>query len=161
MPAVGILIPQALWMVDFIGRLMKLHVIGLTDYMFDPGISLLARGLSSFHFWLPLFLLWLLMRLGYDRRAFAAWTVVALVLILVCYLFMPMPPAPANNPNLPVNINYVYGLSDDKPQQWMPSSVYLGLLMIAMPTCVFLPTHLMLCRDFRKSGDPPYFIGCF
>ena len=119
MPAVGILIPQALWMVDFVGGLLGLRVVGMTAYMFDPGIPLFARGLSFFHFWLPLFLLWLVKRLGYDRRAFLAWTVVALVLILVCYFLMPIPPAPHDNPNLPVNINYVYGLSDDKPQQWM------------------------------------------
>ena len=90
---------------------------------------------------------------AYDRRAFAAWTAVAILLILVCYFLMPIPPAPLDNPNLPVNINYVYGLTDDKPQQWMPPLVYLGLLMVILPTCVFLPTHLILRSVFRKSGD--------
>ena len=53
-------------------------------------------------------------RLGYDRHAFWAWTVLAWVLLLVCYFLMPAPPAPTGNPNLPVNINYVYGLSDER-----------------------------------------------
>lgn len=150
MPAVGILLPQALWMVDFLGSLLGLPVVGMTAYMFDPGIPFFARGLSFFHFWLPLFLLWLLKRLGYDRRAFVAWTLVAWMLILVCYFLMPLPPAPLDNPNLPVNINYVYGLSNAKPQQWMPPLAYLGLLIIGLPTCVFLPTHLILRRVFRK-----------
>jgi len=56
---------------------------------------------------------------------------------------MPLPPAPVENPNRPVNINYVYGLSDEKPQQWMPPLVYLGLLMVGLPICVYLPTHLV------------------
>ncbi len=152
MPAVGILVPQALWMIDFLGGLFGLHVVGMTAYMFDPGIPLFARGLSFFHFWLPLFLLWLVKRLGYDRRAFAAWTVVAWVLILVCYFFMPAGPAPADNPNLPVNINYVYGLSDSRPQPWMPPLAYLGLLLAGLPICVFLPTHWILRRVFHESG---------
>jgi hypothetical protein len=74
-----------------------------------------CRGLSLFHFWLPLFLLRLMKRLGYDRRAFVAWTAIAWALILVCCFPMPVPPAPHDNPNLPVNINYVYGLSVSQP----------------------------------------------
>jgi hypothetical protein len=152
MPAVGILAPQALWMVDFVGGFLGLHVVGMTAYMFRPGIPLVARGLSLFHFWLPLFLLWLMKRLGYDRRAFVAWTAVAWALILVCYFLMPVPPVPHDNPNLPVNINYVYGLSDAKPQQCMPPLAYLGLLVVGLPMCVFLPTHLILRRVFPESG---------
>jgi hypothetical protein len=153
MPAVGILVPQAVWMVDFLGSLVGLRVVGMTAYMFDPGIPLFTRGLSFFHFWLPLFLLWLLVRLGYDRRAFVGWTLLAGILILVCFFLMPEQPAPADNPNLPVNINYVRGFSDTEPQHWMPPLAYLGLLMVALPTCVFLPTHLILSRVFRKSDS--------
>ena len=40
-----------------------------------------ARGLSFFHFWLPFFLVYLVWRIGYDRRAFAAWTTLACVLL--------------------------------------------------------------------------------
>ena len=152
MPAVGILVPQALWMVDFVGGLLGLHVVGMTAYMFDSGIPLFARGLSFFHFWLPLCLLWLVKRLGYDRRAFVVWTLVAWVLMLVGYFLMPVPPAPFDNPNIPVNINYVYGLSNAKPQQVMPPLLYLGLLVVGLPMCVFLPTHLILRRIFHEGG---------
>ena len=156
MPAVGILVPQALWMVDFLGGLFGMHVVGMTAYMFDLGIPLFARGLSLFHFWLPLFLLWIIWRLGYDRRAFWAWTVLAWALMLICYFLMPAPPAPSDNPNLPVNINYVYGLSDSQPQTWMPPLVYLGVLMVGLPIAVFLPTHLVLRTAFlqRQEGHP-------
>lgn len=144
MPAIGILLPQTLWMVDFVGGLFGCHVVGMTEYMFDPGIPLFARALSLFHFWLPLLLVWIIWRLGYDRRGFWRWTVLAWVLMLVCYFLMPAPPPPPDDPNLPVNINYVYGLSDSGPQTWMPPLMYLGLLMVGLPLCVFLPTHLLL-----------------
>ncbi len=155
MPAVGILLPQTLWIVDFLGLLLGLHVVGMTDYMFDAEKPLFVRGLSFFHFWLPFFLVWLIWRLGYDRRAILGWTAIALVLILVCYFLMPAPPPPATNPNLPVNINYVYGTSDQKPQTWMPPLAYLGLLMVGLPICMFLPTHLVLRRVFRESDIRP------
>lgn len=154
MPAVGILIPQALWMADFLGSLVGFPLVNMTAYMFDSGLPLFARGLSLFHFWLPIFLVWILWRLGYDRRAFWSWTALAWALMLVCYFLMPVPPAPADDPNLPVNINYVYGLSDSGPQTLMPPLAYLAFLLAAIPLVIFLPTHLVLRAVFRdqKTG---------
>lgn len=45
MPAVGILLPQSLWIVDYLGGLCGFRVVGMTAYMFDPGIPLFARDL--------------------------------------------------------------------------------------------------------------------
>jgi hypothetical protein len=152
MPTVGILLPQSLWMADFLGGIVGKHITGMTEYMFNPELPLFTRGLSFFHFWLPLLLLWATYRLGYDRRAFVAWTILAWVLLLVCYFFMPAPPPPKDNPDLPVNINYVYGLTDSQPPQtWMPPLVYLALLMIGMPLGIFLPTHLLLRWLFPQA----------
>lgn len=148
MAAVGIVLPQAFWQIDFLAGLCGHHVLGLTKYMFDPNKSLYLRGLSFFHFWLPLLLLYMVWRLGYDRRALAAWTVLAWLLLLICYFLMPAPPPPAGQPNLPVNINYVYGLSDTEPQTWMSPRAWLGLLLVGLPLCVFLPTHWVLKRAF-------------
>jgi len=77
MAAVGILLPQLIWMVDFLGGFVGFHPIGMTSYMFDPKYSFFARALSFFHFWLPILLVYLIWRLGYDRRALARWTVLA------------------------------------------------------------------------------------
>ena len=153
MPAVGILLPQALWMVDFLLGLGGIHLTGMTDYMFNPALPLATRGLSFFHFWLPLLLVWLVWRLGYDRRAFAGWTLLAWGLILFCYFAMPAPPAPADQPNLPVNINYVYGMSDTRPQTWMPPLAWLGLMLTALPLLLFWPTHLVLKRTCRPASN--------
>jgi hypothetical protein len=147
-PAVGILLPQALWCVDFMGGLIGWPLTGMTDYMFNPTLSLFARGLSFFHFWLPFFLLWAVKRLGYDRRALGTWTGMAWTLLVICYFFMPPPPVPQDNPNLPVNINYVYGLSDTQPQTWLAPGTYFACMMVGLPLLMFLPAHWLLCKLF-------------
>jgi hypothetical protein len=142
-PLVGILLPQVVWQVDFIAGRFGYRLVGITDYMFDDGVPLLTRGLSLFHFWLPIFLLWVVSRLGYDRRAFWTWTLLAIPLLLICYWLTPPPPAPADRPNLPVNINYVFGLGAG-PQQMMPPLAWLMTLLVGLPLFVFLPTHVLL-----------------
>src|SRR6476469_1233003 len=49
MCAVGIVIQQALWVVDFLGNLVGIKVTGITDYMFKHENSLFLRALSLFH----------------------------------------------------------------------------------------------------------------
>ena len=49
MCAVGILAPQALWVIDFLGNLVGLPITGMTDYMMQSDRSLFLRGLSLFH----------------------------------------------------------------------------------------------------------------
>ena len=149
--AVGILLPQLVWMLDFIGSALHLPLTGMTAYMFNPALPLFTRVLSFFHFWLPLFLLWLLTRLGYDPRAFRLWTVIAIVLLVASYLLAPPPPAPADNPGLPVNINYVYGPGDAAPQHWLPPNLYFAGLLVFLPLLVFWPTHLLLRRLFPAA----------
>jgi hypothetical protein len=149
-PAVGITLPQLLWVLDFLtgGR-----VVGMATYMFDPRYPLFVRGLSLFHGWLPFLLLWLVWRLGYDRRALLAQTVLTWALLLVCYLIAPGPPAPVSNPNAAVNINYVFGLSADRSQTWMPPGLWLALLCVGLPVCLYLPTHLLLRTTFPQRGE--------
>ncbi len=157
MPAVGILAPQLLWMVDFLAECVGLSMTGMTGYMFDEKIPFFTRALSFFHFWLPILIVWLVWRLQYDRRAFIAWGALAWVLILIGYFLMPPPPAPKDNPNLPVNINYVHGLASDQPQQWMPPLVYLGLMLVGLPVVIFWPTHIVLKKTFGPhcvASDP-------
>ena len=142
MCAVGIVLPQTFWVVDFLCNLVGYRLTGMTAYMFNPKTSLFLRGLSLFHGWIPFLLLFLVWKLGYDRRAAKYWTVLAWGLILICFFLMPGP-----NPNAglqPVNINYVWGMSDDAAQTWMPTYAWLASLMIGLPVLLFFPTHLFL-----------------
>jgi hypothetical protein len=69
MSAVGILFPQSLWCLDFICVTLGIKFTGTTAYMYNEQLSRYLRFLSLFHFWFPFFLLYLIKRLGYDKRA--------------------------------------------------------------------------------------------
>ena len=154
MCATGILLPQCLWLVDFGVNLAGFHFLNLTAYMFGSHLSHFTRGLSLFHGWLPLLLVWLLFRVGYDRRALAAWTFLAAGLVLACYFFTPPSGAHPQDPNMPVDINYLYGFDDRKPQTWMNENLYAVLWPCALWVAAFLPTHLVLRKIFRAPQPP-------
>jgi len=156
MCAVGILLPQCLWLVDFGINFLGFHFLNLTSYMFDPHLSLFTRGLSLFHGWLPLLLVWLLFRLGYDKRALPAWTILAAMLFFVCYFFTSPAGAHLANVNAPININYLYGFNDQQPQQWVNQSLYVILWLGVLWLVAFLPTHLALRKIFAA---PPQAAG--
>jgi hypothetical protein len=156
MCAVGILLPQCLWLADFGSNLLGFHFLNLTSYMFDPHLPLFTRGLSLFHGWLPLLLVWLLFRLGYDKRALPAWTVLAATLGFVCYFFTPPAGAHLANANVPININYLYGFNDQQPQHWVNENFYVVLWLVVLWLVAFLPTHLALRKIFAA---PPSATG--
>jgi hypothetical protein len=148
MAAVGIVLPQLVWVLDFTAGLCGVKLLGMTAYMFDEKRSLFLRGLSLFHGWLPFLLLFLVKRLGYDKRAFPAWWTLAWALVLFCYAFMP---GPMPNAATPVNINYVHGMSDDAAQTWMPPLAWLATLMAGLPALLYFPTHLALKKWFHRA----------
>ena len=151
--AVGILLPQTLWVVDFALRgLTGSSLLGLADYMYNPSLSLFVRGLSSFHGWLPFLLIFMLRRLGYDRRAFPAQVACGWLLLLVCFFFTAPPPAAAHDPNAAVNVNYVFGLGTEV-QTWMAPGLWLATLMVVLAVAIYFPTHLVLKRVFATSTE--------
>ena len=143
--AVGIVLPQTLWIAYFMAHLVVgSGITGMTDYMFKADLPLFVRGLSLFHGWLPLVLVWLLTRVGYDRRALAGQTVFGVVLLIVCYVLAPAPPPPASHPGFAVNINYVYGLDDAHAQTWMAPNAWFALLVSFIVVCLYVPAHLAM-----------------
>jgi hypothetical protein len=154
MQAVAITMPQLLWVVDFLCRLIAgVDITGVTSYMLDSSIPLFLRALSLFHGWLPFFLLWLLARLGYDRPALGLQSVVAIMVFLISYLFAPAPPPSASHPNWAVNLNYVYGLDDKHPQTLMAPWLWLLLIMAVTVIVLYLPTHFVLRRFFKAPSS--------
>jgi hypothetical protein len=148
MPCVGIVVMQTYWVIDLLVNAAGYSLTGITDYVFDSSHSLFLRLLSLYHVWLPFLLVYLVWRTGYDRRALLLWTGLAWALILFCFFATP-PPAP--NPGLtPVNIDYVWGMSDSAAQHWVPSPVWLASLMIGLPLFAFVPAHLVLIRVMPK-----------
>lgn len=153
MPTVGILAPQILWVTDFGLNLAGVPLTGMTDYMFNPATPMLLRGLSLFHGWLPFLLVYLVYRLGYDRRALLSWTALAWALMLISYFFLPGPRPDAGL--TPVNIDYVFGLSETAPQHWMPAWAWLMLMMTGLPLVLFAPVHAAMAQwvGHRRHQD--------
>jgi hypothetical protein len=156
--AAGIIFPQALWTVYLLLAISGVKDLGLTDYMLNPSIPLLIRGLSLYHVWLPILLVWMVWRLGYDRRAFWVWTIIAWADLVACYLWTPAPPPPADNPQLPANLNCVYGLSDHAPQHWMNPNLWFVLLLLVVAFVLTYPVHRLLhwlMRDATAVAAKP------
>ena len=136
MTAVGVLLPEAFWNLGYFGRLVtRKRLSGLTDYMFDARLPRYLRALSLFHVLLPLLLLWMLARLGYDPRALYAQTALAWVVLPLTYRLT----------DRALNVNWVFGFGSG---QRVPSLVHLGLLLIGLPALVYFPTHLLLQAVF-------------
>ena len=146
MAAVGITIPQLLWQVDFMSMVFNTPLTGMTNYMFDSSKDFFPRFLSFFHFWLPILLIFLVYKLGYDRKAFLFWTLLAWGLMLVSFFLLPEAGAKFDFAQQPHNVNYVYGMDDKAPQTWMPTYAWLGLLLAGLPILFYLPTHFVLNR---------------
>jgi hypothetical protein len=144
MGAVGIAAIQTVWIADFLANLIGAPILGVTDYMFESHRSLFLRGLSLFHIWLPILLVILVWRIGYDPRAFWAWSALSCVVLLICFFFMP-PPNP-NPGSTPVNINYVWGFSDRHPQTWMSPKIWIAGLILALPIVAYAPAHFLFMR---------------
>lgn len=154
MQTIAITVPQLLWVIDLLCRLVAgVHVTGVTAYMLDPQLPLQLRLLSSFHGWLPFLLLWLTWRLGYDSRALAVQSGVAVAVLFVSYVLAPAPPPSPSNLHAAVNINYVYGLEDSHPQMWMEPRLWLLSVLAMNVVGFYVPTHLVLRRWFPRRAD--------
>lgn len=134
--SIGLL--ELMWVLDFLARLtVGVSVTGLSAYMFDSKILLSIRALSLFHIVLPIVVVWIVSRLGYDGRAFLAQSVLAWVVLLMSYLLTKHSE----------NVNWVHGFGSG-PQRWMSPRLYLATLMLLFPLVIYLPTHLILSAIF-------------
>jgi hypothetical protein len=142
MMAVGTLVLEAAWIIDFFGHLLTRHtLLGLSDYMFDSRNPVFIRALSLFHLILPGLLLWMVWRLGYDPRAWLLQTLLTWIILLATYLF--------TDPEQ--NINWAFG-PGRKPQRLLPPILYLVFVMVAISVVVYLPTHLALSYLFQQQS---------
>ena len=142
MQLVAVFLGSTIWLADFLSRLIAgFFLTRWTHYMFRPDIPLVIRTLSLYHGWLPVLLLWMVWRLGYDGRGWGAQTLLTWVLLPTCFFFTD-----------PVRaLNGVFGPSGEHPQTWIAPVLWLILAMAFYPVCVYLPSHLVLQIVFRKK----------
>ncbi len=140
--AVAVLLPELLWNVDFVLRLVvRRRITGLTDYMFEPERPRLLRGLSLFHVPLPLLLLWMLNAYGYDARVALPGAIVLAAIVLPWSRAVSSPER---------NINWTHGLGAARSSR--PAVAYLGALFAGFVVLVFVPTHCLLRALFAADS---------
>ncbi len=131
--ASGLLLFQTIYAVDLTGALLTgHHVVGGTEYMFDPTLPLSLRLLSLFHVVTPPLLVWAIWRLGYDRRGWKLQTLMAWIVVPINYFWRPE-----------MDVNWARGLFFHE-QHVVPGWVYLLGYMIGLPLFVYIPTHRFL-----------------
>jgi len=138
--AVGLLVFQTLYAFDLIAALIfGRHLVGGTEYMFDPNISLLVRLLGLYHLVVPPLLLWTVCRLGYDSEAWKWQTLTACILVPLNFFWRPQ-----------YNVNWARGLGHE--QHTVSAWVYLLAYLIAVPVLIYWPTHWVLKRWAGKNN---------
>jgi hypothetical protein len=131
--ACGLLLFQTLFTIDLAGALLThRHIIGGTEYMFDPGLPLFVRLLSLFHVVTPPLLLWTIWKLGYDARGWKLQTLMTWIVVPINYFWRPQ-----------LDVNWARGLFFHE-QQMIPGWMYLLTYLLAVPLIVYWPTHLLL-----------------
>lgn len=137
--AVSSLIINFIWTLDAAWRLiLGRHLVGGTEYLFDAHFALGVRLLSLFHIALPLILLWALFRTGYDRRAFALQSAIALGAL-----------AASRWASAAANINYAFR-DPFFHRAWGPAPLHLAITFLALAAVVYWPTHQALKRIFPQ-----------
>ncbi len=140
--AVGLLLFQTLFSIDLVGALLSgRHWIGGTEYMFDPQIPLLIRGLSLFHLVTPVLLLWALRRLGYDSRGWKLQTLTAWIVVPINYFWRPE-----------YDVNWARG-PFFREQHLVSGFIYVLTYLIVVPALIYYPTHRFLLW-FSRHGGP-------
>ena len=128
------------WSVDFVGALVTgASPFGITTYMFHADLPIVLRATSTYHVWLPVLVLWLCRRRGYDERGFRLQCVIGSIVIVGGWIF--------GDPER--NLNYTaapFGIE----QVWLPQPVYIPLLCAATALLVYLPGHWIV-----KAISPP------
>ena len=141
--ACGLLLFQTLYIVDLIGALLSgRHVIGGTEYMFDPHLPLAVRLLSLFHIVVPPLLLWAIWRLGYDGRGWKYQTLTAWIVVPINYFWRPQ-----------CDVNWARGPFFHE-QHFIPGIVYLVGYLVIVPALFYWPTHLVLQWASRFRNRP-------
>lgn len=142
--ASALLLFQTLFVIDLAGAAVSgHHLIGGTEFMFDPGLPLPIRLLSLFHLFMPPLLLWMIWRLGYNPRGWKYQTLTAWIVVPINYFWRPE-----------YDVNWARG-PFFREQHMVPGIAYLLLYLIVVPLAVYYPTHrFLLCLAQRWRRDP-------
>jgi hypothetical protein len=126
--ALGIIILQLFWSLDFICETIGINFIGGTKYMYNSNIPLYVRFISLYHGWFPFFLLYLIKTVGYDKRALYPQLILSNSICILSYYH-----------------NYLYINNIN-----MMKDIGIFGLFIISPIVIFITHHFLLWWDYRK-----------
>ncbi len=132
MAAVGYIAYAIGWTLDYLYTLIS-PTPAFTQYMLNEQIPLVLRILSLFHILLIPFLLWIVFRLGYDRRAWPFQIGASSLLLWLTWIVQPNE-----------NINLVYGYL---AIGW--KAVPFLILLSLINAMIIFATHKVLHRIYR------------
>jgi hypothetical protein len=136
----GLLVFQSLYTIDLVGAVLTgKHLIGGTEYMFDPHLPLVVRLLSLFHIATPPLLVWAIWRLGYNRRGWKLQTLTTWIVVTINFFWRPGQ-----------DVNWARGPFFHE-QNAVPGWAYLIAYLVIVPLAIYLPTHLLLDRLYRRT----------
>ena len=131
--AVSTLVVGIAWSVDLVWRgLTGSHLIGGTEYFWDPRYPLWVRLVSFYHAGLPVLLVWAVRRIGYDPRGWKLQSALAAVVLVASRLIAPG-----------WNLNF----SEREPllhRTWGPAPVHLAVVLAFLILICYWPAHRVL-----------------
>jgi hypothetical protein len=141
--AVASLLVGALWTVDVASRLvLGRHLIGGTEYMWDPQWPLFTRLLSIYHTAMPVVLVCALRRIGYDSRGYCLQSALAIALVGVGRLFGPE-----------ANVNGSF-FDPILKRSWGGAVAQVAVVAGALVLVVYPLSHLLLRGVCRRTASP-------
>lgn len=139
--ALSSVVVDTVWTLDFGWRLLLgRHLIGGTEYMWDPRWPLFTRLLSLYHVALPALLLLALRRTGYDRRAYLLQSLIAVAAVVAGRL-VAGPEA---------NINHAF-FDPILKRSWQPAALHVALIAGTLVGVVYPLTHAALARLYPSA----------
>jgi hypothetical protein len=139
--AVSSLVVDTIWLIDIVTKLIfNRHIIGGTEYFFDPNYPLWVRLISTFHVAMPFILIAAIRRTGYDRRALKLQFAIAAAAMIASRFA-----APARNINFAFADPFLH-------KQWGPAPIHVAAMLIGLTIVIYIPTHAVLSRVFPAPG---------
>jgi hypothetical protein len=142
--AVAVLLVGTAWTLDAGSRLLfGSHLFGGTAYMWDPQWPLFTRLLSLYHVVLPVTLVLVLRRIGYDRRGYLLQSAIAIVAVAAGRLFGPV-----------ANINYAF-VDPILKRAWGGPVIQVAVVSGFMVLVAYPLSHLLLVALCpARAGKP-------
>jgi hypothetical protein len=131
-------VPGVIWCLDAGWRVFFHHnLIGGTEYLWDATVPMWVRMLSLFHIALPILLVALCARVGYDRRALILQSGITFVLLVISRWM-----------GAAANLNYIF-IDPIFHRALGPAPIHFTIILAGTVVLFYLPAHF--CIGWRLS----------